>query len=109
MGGGNKIKSEFDLIVRSAHNDDRAVAVVVVQLAEWLLPTPEVRSSSPVVSNFLFSVNCSIFAHSGRALKICSITKMLSKVGLINPQKLSTTLNKMANVAKSGHTASTCL
>ena len=104
------ILEQFKLIrMNQAGSREILWTVVVVQLAEWLLPTPEVRSSSPVVSNFSFSVNCSIFAHSGRALKICSITKMLSKVGLINPQKLSTTLNKMANVAKSGHTASTCL
>ena len=32
----------------------RSEAVVVAQLAEWSLPRPEVRSSNPVVGEFLY-------------------------------------------------------
>ena len=30
-------------------------AVVVAQLAEWSLPTPEVRNSNPVIGNFFLN------------------------------------------------------
>ena len=37
-------------------------AVVVVQLVEWWLPTPEVNGSNPIICKFctehLFTVNC---------------------------------------------------
>ena len=46
----------------SKNKDDITGAVVVAQLTEWSLPTPEIRSSNPDIGNEIFqtylSVNC---------------------------------------------------
>ena len=51
-------RNKKKLVTRSEKDSG---AVVVVQLAEWLLPTPEVCSSNLVIGKFyaeyLFSVN----------------------------------------------------
>ena len=56
------IKNEHSLKYFSPSNDGLNRAVVVAQLAEQSLPTPEIRGSNPNIGNEVFgmylSVNC---------------------------------------------------
>ena len=45
-------------ICNIVQENDLSMAVVVVQVIEWSLPTPEIHSSNSVIGKFYFLSNC---------------------------------------------------